>query len=257
MPDSSDVCKIFFLMATKKKTGFPRICAHRGLSQACPENTLPAFGAALAVGAPEIEFDLWLTRDGVPVVCHDPTVDRTTDGEGAIGEKTWEEIRQCDAGIRWGEAWRGLKVPRLEEVIGFLDGRAEMNIHIKDPGPESRLIVLVCEALRERGWEPLAYLSGKKDVLEECRRYAPDISRCCLDSSDDPERQLNVALEYGCRRVQLRRHVPDEVLRRAGEEGLIRNLFFSDDPDEAQGFVDRGIDVILTNAAHRLLSRFE
>ena len=58
-----------------------KLCAHRGLSHACPENTLPAFGAAIALGVDEIEFDLWLSADGVPVVCHDPRVDRTTDGE--------------------------------------------------------------------------------------------------------------------------------------------------------------------------------
>ena len=235
---------------------FPRICAHRGLSLACPENTLPAFGAALSLGVPEIEFDLWLSRDGVPVVCHDPTVDRTTDGHGSIRDMTWPEISRCDAGSRMNEAWRGVKIPRFEEVLDFLDHRAELNIHIKDPGPGGTLVELVCTTMKDRRWDGLAYLSGKRDVLAECRRFSPDMPRCCLDSSDDSDRQLKIALDYGCRRVQFRRNVSDEALRQAGEEGLVRNLFFSDEPDEAEVFVSRGIDVILTNTAHRLVSHF-
>ena len=76
---------------------FPWLCAHRGLSQACPENTLPAFAAAIAAGAHEIEFDVWTSRDGVPVVCHDPSADRTTDGSGKLAELSWADIRRLDA----------------------------------------------------------------------------------------------------------------------------------------------------------------
>ena len=79
--------------------------------------TLPAFAAAMAAGAHEIEFDLWASRDDVLVVCHDAAVDRTTDGRGKVAELTWEEIRGLDAGIRLGDAWRGVRIPRLEEVL--------------------------------------------------------------------------------------------------------------------------------------------
>ena len=61
-------------------------CSHRGFNSVAPENTLPAFASAVSLGAEEIEFDLWPTADGEIVVCHDPTVDRTTDGTGSINE---------------------------------------------------------------------------------------------------------------------------------------------------------------------------
>ena len=175
---------------------FPRVCAHRGLSKPCPENTLPAFAAALAAGADEIEFDLWMTRDGVAVVCHDPTVDRTTNGKGKISEMTWEDIRRLDAGVNQGwydasvrprpdpkpnEAWRGTRVPRFEEVLELVDGRIGMNIHVKDAGPDGRLVKLVCDMLRQRSLLDTAYIAGcTTAVLQTTLDYAPEVARACL-----------------------------------------------------------------------------
>ena len=96
------------------ESSFPRLCAHRGLSKACPENTLPAFAAAIASGAHEIEFDVRTSRDGIAVVCHDESVDRTTNGRGKVAELTWEELRRLDTGASFGEGWEGVRLPRLE-----------------------------------------------------------------------------------------------------------------------------------------------
>ena len=74
--------------------GYPRICAHRGYNTVVPENTMPAFGAAIALGAEEIEFDLWETADGEIVSCHDAKLDRVSDGTGLIYEKTYDELLQ-------------------------------------------------------------------------------------------------------------------------------------------------------------------
>src|SRR5262249_58031131 len=74
------------------------VIAHRGASGTCPENTLPAFRRAVEVGAPMIELDVQLTRDGYPVVIHDRTLDRTTSGRGAVRRRTLAEIAALDAG---------------------------------------------------------------------------------------------------------------------------------------------------------------
>ena len=67
-----------------KTEKLPAFCAHRGVSGLMPENSLPAFGAALALGADEIELDVWLTKDGQLVVSHDVTLDRISDGTGKV-----------------------------------------------------------------------------------------------------------------------------------------------------------------------------
>ena len=232
---------------------FPRLCAHRGLSHACPENTLPAFAAAVALDSvQEIELDLWLSRDGVPVVCHDPRVDRTCNGVGTVTEMDWEDIRRLDAGLRHGEAWAGIRLPRFEEVVEVTDGRVGLNIHIKNPGANGELVALVARVLRERGMDRIGYIAGDEDVLDAARRLAPDIDRCCLAHQDDNARLISTAVAYGCRRLQFFRGVTTEAAAEAAAQGLIRNLFWSDEADEARNFAALGIDVILTNRAHQL-----
>ena len=98
-----------------------------------PENTLVSFASALEVGAEIVEFDVQLTRDGHAVVLHDPAVDRTTDGTGRIREMTLAEVRRLSAGYpaRFGEVYRGERIPTLSEVLGLIRDRAIGMIEIK------------------------------------------------------------------------------------------------------------------------------
>ncbi|MBQ7932022.1 MAG: hypothetical protein IJ334_13530, partial [Clostridia bacterium] len=96
---------------------YPRICAHRGFNTIAPENSMPAFGAAIAMGAEEIEFDLWVTCDGEIVSLHDPTLDRVSTGTGKVYEHTYEELLQYDFGIKYGEKFKGLQILRFEEIL--------------------------------------------------------------------------------------------------------------------------------------------
>jgi len=236
-------------------SAFPRLCAHRGLSSVCPENTLPAFAAAAALrGVHEIEFDLWLSRDGVPVVCHDPCVDRTTDGAGIVTDMDWRAIRRLDAGCRMGDAWGGIPIPCLDEVLDVIDGRIGLNIHIKDPGPNGRLVRMVCDRLREEGVVELGYIAGDVDVLEAARDYAPEVPRACLAAQGDPGKQIKIAVQFGCERIQFGRIATPNEIADARRAGLICNLFWSDDPDDARQWCERGIQVFLTNAAHTLIA---
>ena len=234
---------------------FPRLCAHRGLSQACPENTIPAFAAAVASGAHELEFDVWTSRDGTLVVCHDASVDRTTDGTGRIAELSWKEIRSLDAGICTGVAWRGVRIPCLEEVLEETDGRIGLNIHMKSEGPDGATIRRVCDLLTDRALTDIAYLAlATESALRTALEYAPDIPRACLVSQGDPSVSIDVAARYACQRIQFGRHVTQERIHRAHELGLICNLFWSDDPGDGMAYVRNGIDVILTNCAHTMIA---
>ena len=116
-----------------KECTFPRLCAHRGYNKAAPENTLPAFALAVSMGAQEIELDLWPNKDGDLVVCHDPTVDRTTNGKGLISEMTTKEIKSLDAGTWFSPAYKEIKMPLFEEVLDLFANKVITNIHIKSP----------------------------------------------------------------------------------------------------------------------------
>ena len=92
---------------------------------------MPAFGAAVAMGAEEIEIDIWNTSDGVLVSCHDSTLDRVSNGHGKIYEHTYEELLKLDFGVKYGDKFRGLKIPTFEEILRSFAGRVIMNIHVK------------------------------------------------------------------------------------------------------------------------------
>ncbi|MCX7349096.1 MAG: glycerophosphodiester phosphodiesterase family protein [Alphaproteobacteria bacterium] len=110
----------------------PFISAHRGFSEDYPENTIPALAAALEAGADVAEIDIKLTRDGKLVLMHDTTVDRTTNGTGAVKDLTLAEIRQLDAGSWFGTEFSGTIVPTLDEVIAWSSGRLGILLEMKN-----------------------------------------------------------------------------------------------------------------------------
>lgn len=237
--------------------GFPRVVAHRGLSGACPENTLPAFAAAVALGADELELDVWASKDGELVVCHDETVDRTSDGEGRICELTWARIRELDAGAWLGREWAGVPFCRLDDVLDECGGRLVMNVHVKEPGRNGLVVHRVRELAAARGLLSQLYVAGRRDVLEWAAKAAPDLARCSLESPGSGTGMLDCALEYGCARVQFwnPNFTPDDIAR-AHRHGIRCNLFFGDRPDtpeEAVRLCGLGLDAILTNWANTVL----
>jgi glycerophosphoryl diester phosphodiesterase len=116
------------------------VAGHRGNRAHAPENTLESFAQAVALGVDALEFDVRLTADGVPVVHHDPTVDRTTDGTGPVAALTLAELRRLDAGARFtpdgGRTFpyrgRGIRVPTLDEVLDTFPA-TPLLIEIKTP----------------------------------------------------------------------------------------------------------------------------
>ncbi|MBQ8207145.1 MAG: alcohol dehydrogenase catalytic domain-containing protein [Clostridia bacterium] len=110
------------------------VVGHRGMRDLFPENTMISFAAALDAGVDLIEFDVHLTKDGIPVVCHDGNVRRTTDGEGEIKDMTLEELKKLDAGIKKHTRFAGEKIPTLEEVLTLMKNapyEVLLNVEIK------------------------------------------------------------------------------------------------------------------------------
>ncbi|MTI89148.1 MAG: glycerophosphodiester phosphodiesterase [Balneolaceae bacterium] len=107
------------------------VIGHRGASAYYPENTMTAFKAALEMGAEMIELDILLSKDGVPVVIHDETLNRTTNSQGLVNEYTADELQAMDAGSWFAPAFAGEPIPTLEDVLAFAKGKIAVNIEIK------------------------------------------------------------------------------------------------------------------------------
>ena len=232
---------------------YPRTCAHRGFNSIAPENSLAAFGAAIAMGAEEIEFDLWFTKDGEVVSIHDSTLERVSDGHGNVWDYTLEELRKLDFGAKRGETFRGMRIPTFEDILKKFACHCVMNIHLKTEGDKPEYLDKVVKLIKKYDCEKYVYfMSGRDRVLERLQREYPTIPRCC-GGGDGMWEIVDRAIKYECKKLQLVKGYFDQsMIDKAHKHGMICNVFWSDEEKETEMFLDMGIDVILTNDYNRI-----
>ncbi len=240
----------------ERQMPYPRICAHRGFKTVAPENTLPAFGAAIALGAEEIELDVRFTRDGVPVVCHDDRLDRVSNGSGLVQELTFAQIRELDAGVKFSPRFEGTKIPSFEEVLAKFARHAVINLHIKSTGEtySKEQFRQIVDLLKKYDQMQHVYLMASGEVMRTALEIAPEIPRCMsADILGKPLQEtaweiVDRAVEWRCSKVQLYKpYFNRGLIEKARSLGIRCNVFWSDDPKEAAEFFDLGVDTILTN----------
>jgi glycerophosphoryl diester phosphodiesterase len=230
----------------------PLVVAHRGASATSPENTAEAFEAAVAAGAPAIEFDVRLSVDGVPVVVHDSDVARIAGAQGLVHELTLEELRRLDVA--------GGGIPTLREVLDLLSGRAGLDIEIKnipgEPAFDSPREAALEGCLRELEASafsgPVLVSSFNWTTIERCRELAPDVPTGFLTiAAMDPRAALAYARDGGHRWV-----LPqvDAVLEagagfvaEAHAAGLLTGTWVVDDEEAMARLFDMGLDAVATN----------
>jgi glycerophosphoryl diester phosphodiesterase len=167
--------------------------AHRGWSGKAPENTLAAFRLALAEPAVAwMELDVQLSRDGVPVVIHDETLQRTTNGTGRVRDWTAKELSRLDAGSWFHPDFAGETVPTLEQVLELAGGRCRLNIELKTEEAESawceRLARNVTDLLKARRLERDAVITSfDPRCLQAVRKFAPDVRTGLIAGKRKPD----------------------------------------------------------------------
>lgn len=241
------------MVEADKDMSYPRVCAHRGWSSSLPENTMSAFGAAIALGADEIEMDVRFSRDGVPVISHDPVLERVSNGKGRVEELTFEELKQLDFGSCVDNKFSGVRIASLEEVLKKFAGHAVFNMHLKNPDdtildsyPDEFMHKIV-DLLRKYDQDRHTYFMGTHGVMASALRAAPEIGRC-MAAYPEPWNIVERAIEYQCQKVQFFLPFLNEaMIRKAKENNLKCNLFYCDAYHMAPFFYGIGIDTILTN----------
>lgn len=247
------------------------VMAHRGGQGLWPANTLYAFERAAAMGADILELDIQVTRDGVLVVRHDPTVDSTTDGAGFIHEMSLGEIKKLDAGYRWtGDSEgafpyrrKGITIPTLEEVLGTLP-EARLNIDIKPKDPS--VVAPFCKLLSDYGkLEQVLVGSFHDDQLGRFRRLLPGV----LTAAGPWE----VRLFYGLNKLGPGRlsplkaeafqipeysgnlHVVDRAfINGAHARGVQVHVWTVNETGDMQRLLDWGVDGLITDYPDRLIA---
>lgn len=153
-----------------------KITAHRGASADYPENTMPAFEAAIDYGADWLEIDVQQTADGVLIVMHDSNLYRTTGVDRDIWEASYDEIKDLDAGSYMGEEFCDVRISTLEEVLELCKGRINLNIELKPTGHETDLVKQVVDLIYEYEMADDCMLASMSyGALVEAKEYAPDI----------------------------------------------------------------------------------
>jgi glycerophosphoryl diester phosphodiesterase len=249
---------------------WPVNLGHRGASASAPENTLEAFRLAVEAGAGGLELDVHLTRDGHPVVIHDPTLDRTTNVSGAVAGMTLEELREPDAGYHFSpdggnsRPYRGLglRIPTLAEVLREFPG-VVLNIDMKADRPGIEAEVLM--ALRESGAEGRALVvSSRLGAVRRFRRMSEgriptgasrwETGIFFLLANLRLERLLRPA--YDALQVPLSHRGVPLVTRRFIEAAHASNVrvdaWTINESSEMQRLLDLGVDVIMTDQPETL-----
>lgn len=221
-----------------------KFCAHRGLSALCPENTLPAFGAAIALGADEIEFDIRLTKDKKLVVSHDDNLSRIAGMEGKIGEYKLSELRAINIGEHLG--W-DVSFCTPEEIFATFGGKTVFNIHLKECGDNGEVIEEIVCLGQKYGCMDSMYFAATDMPLKWAKEKAPYIPRTAIQFPKT-EDIYALATKYECSRVQFWLGMFDKALiDKLHGAGIKCNLFYADSAEDYTRYFNMGIDTLLTN----------
>ncbi len=238
----------------------PVVVAHRGASHSHPENTVPAFAAAAALGVVMQEFDVQQTRDGLLVCCHDLTLDRTTDAAAKIGpgalvaQLRHAELQQLDAGSWFGPAFAATRIPTLDEVLAALGEHAVALIEHKGGAPVSYVDALARLAKPDR----CIVQSFDWSFVAACRNLAPRAALAVLGPNSQhaslDEEAIEAALRCGAGMAHWQLDgLRVEHVRAAHAAGLLVCTFTTDDDAGYLGGAAMGVDAMCTNRPERML----
>lgn len=225
----------------------PRIIGHRGAAGYAPENTLESIHTAADIGVDWVEFDVKLTKDQVPILFHDETLGRTTNGSGNVADMLYEDIRQLEAGSWFSDSFTGIGIPTLEEALEvILEYDLGLNLEIKPcPGREKETAEVALDVLSQI-WDDhdrLLFSSFSHVAMETAFDMAGDWARGFLLPEEWPKNWHEMA-EYldvstfningnACTQEQI------EILLRLNKPILAYTV---NDPDRARFLQQWGVD---------------
>lgn len=242
----------------------PLIVGHRGASAEAPENTLAAFRRAVEVGAEGIEFDIRLSKDGVPVVIHDETLVRTSKLNALVKELTAKELGQVDVGSWFDGRFSGEKVPTLEMVLQCLQGfTGPLYVELKFSDVEAEeLAGAVCEVIGGSPLLPqmivksfrlsiLPYVRCRCEGVKTAALFAPKVMRFLRKE----KYLVKIAQELGADHLSLHRSlVTRKLMKKVENTGLPVTVWTADSRRWVKKGIELGLAAIITNDPAKMLA---
>lgn len=220
---------------------------HRGAAGYEPENTIKSFKKALELNVDAVELDVYVCKSGELVVIHDDKVDRTTDGEGYVIEKTLDELRSLDAG-------NGEKIPILSEVFDLINKQVKINIELKGAGTAKPVYELIENYVEEKDWKYDDFIisSFNHYELKKFNRLNPEVKIGALITgipiglAEFAEKvnadSVNLCIEF----------INQEFVDDAHNRGMKVNVWTVNDLDDIERMKNLNVDGMFSNFPDRL-----
>jgi glycerophosphoryl diester phosphodiesterase len=241
-----------FMHAWRKPGADFAVIGHRGAAGLAPENTMPSFELAVAHAVDAIELDVHLSRDGVPVVIHDYTVDRTTNGHGLVSQLTVRELKELDASSKSQSSFSGAQIPTLDEVLRWAKGKTRVVVELK--GTEN--LALVNETLgliRENDLlKDVQIISFDHSALQRVRALEPKMRTGALyfaKPADPIVLATSIGADALCPHWSF---VSGDLMVAAREAGLAVCVWTVNDVEEISAAVAAGVDALTTDFPDRV-----
>ncbi len=231
----------------------PKIIGHRGVAAYAPENTLEGIHTAADMGVEWVELDVKLTKDQVPIIFHDDTLDRTTNGSGPVAERTLDDLRELECGSWFSDSFAGISIPTLEEALDvLLERELGLNLEIKAcPGRDRETAEAALDILSQI-WddhERLLVSSFSLVSLETALELAQDWPRGLLIGEEWLENWAELAdfLQVSTINVNAKTITREEI-DAVMDKGLPVLAYTVNDVEEARRLLRWGVDGVFSDA---------
>lgn len=227
----------------------PPVIAHRGASAYAPENTLAAFIKAAQLGVKWVEFDVMQAACGKPVIFHDETLNRTTNGQGDIDQYSFNFLHSLDAGSWFNPMYAGEKIPTLKGALEFLQ-TANMSVNIEIKALAGREDALVRKIAREIGdyQFPILFSSFSIAALEALRQHIPNCHLGLLlhEWTSDWQKTYD---SLNCVSVHVNHDILSEyITQQIKSSNKLLLCYTVNDPERAAELFSWGVDAIFSDA---------
>lgn len=210
----------------------PLVLAHRGANKVAPQNTIPAFMKALEFNADGIETDVHLCKDGEIVVCHNYTVDETSNGTGLIDELTLAQLKAMDFGSYFNKDFAGVSLPTLSELLDVVRKMKLINIEIKPPKKDNDLVKKVVEEINKYGIVENSIVSCfDPECVRLVKEFDKNIKTALLYENDELGNEImNFGVAKYCQQLGVNAAHPHRKLIKENEVQELHNLGMAVNP---------------------------
>ena len=228
------------------------ICAHRGASVSHPENTIAALMESIRLGAHMIEFDLALTKDEQIVVLHDTTLDRTTDGSGAVKDWNLTDLKKLDAGLFKGVEFKGEQIPTFREALSIMPENVWLNVHLK--GHEKLAVLATQEIVRQNRLHQ-CFLACDKKAAAAAMKTDSRIKICNMERQANSLQYVRESIDAESDFLQLfgGNTVNPMFTTLAKQNGLRINFCCTNDKQVLEGLLEAGVEFPLVDDLQNML----